>query len=188
LANTNMLNFLHKLTFLIKRPKVIIVVGRGRETAFAAINQVLKQSFKVGNEVLIYQSDLKDARGFEFFAKNSSSAILVITHVGAYHPEKEFFAGEQVEVLEAISLAKTLPGHAHLVLNFDDETVRDIKNSSSAHSLTFGFGARADMRASDIVLTQPPTPGTNFKINYQGNIVPIWLEKLFGKGVSCCRW
>jgi len=171
----------NKIKFLLKRPKVIIIVGKGRETAASAINQVLKQSFKIGKEILIYQSDLKNIREFEFFIKNSRSAILVVTHIGAYHPEREFFAGEQVEVSDVISLAKILPGYAHLVLNFDDETVRDIKNSSRAHSLTFGFGVRADMRASDIVLTQPLTPGTNFKINYQGNIVPVWLEKLFGK-------
>ena len=171
----------NKIKFLLKRPKVIIVVGRGRETASGAINQVLKQSFKIGKEVLIYQTNLKDVREFEFFVKNSRLATLVVTHVGAYHPEREFFAGEQVEILGATSLAKILPGHAHLVLNFDDETVRDIKNSSRAHSLTFGFGVRADMKASDIVLTQPPASGTNFKIDYQGNIVPVWLEKLFGK-------
>jgi len=64
-----------------------------------------------------------------------------------------------------------------LILNFDDETVRELKTETIAHPLTFGFQEEADFRASDIKLNS----GTNFKINYKGNIVPIWLEKLFGK-------
>ena len=101
--------------------------------------------------------------------------------MGEYHPEKEFFSGDIEETKEISRSASLLPPRSHLVLNFDDETVRDVKNQSKAHSLTFGFGMRADVRATDIVLTQFPALGTNFKINYGGNIVPVWLENLFGK-------
>lgn len=61
-----------------------------------------------------------------------------------------------------------------LVLNCDDENIRKIKKQESAKVLTFGFRADADFRATDI-------SDNNFKINYQGNIVPIWLENLSGK-------
>lgn len=174
-------NIFSKIKFLLQRPKVIIVTGQGRETSAAAIKQVLKANFKIGKDVLVYQTDLKDIDDFEFLVKHASLALLVASHVGEYHPDKEFFAAEKEQVAEIGKLAAKLPAHAFLILNFDDETVRDIKNSSSAHILTFGFGVRADFQVSDIVFIQPPTPGTNFKVNHQGKIVPVWLDKLFGK-------
>ena len=150
-------------------------MGQGKGTARAAIAQVLQSHFKVGKEILIVDQDYK------FFIKYSRLPILVMSHVGQYHPDKEFFAGDLTQVAETVEIAETLPAHGYLILNFDDETVREIKNKSRAHPLTFGFGMRADIRATDVVLTQAPAWGTNFKINYQGNIVPVWLEKLFGK-------
>lgn len=167
-----------KIKLLWQRPKVIIVTGQGKETAKEAITQLLQHHFKVGKEALIYQSDLKDVQEFKFLVKRASLTILVITQVGEYHPEREFFAGDINQVVGATKLAEILSAQAYLILNFDDETVREIKNKSRAHPLTFGFGRKADIRASDLVLTGE---GTNFKINYEGNIVPVWLEKLFGK-------
>jgi len=174
----------NKFVFFWKRPRVIIITGNGRQTTKEAIFQVLKNYFKIGKEILIYETDLAnlaEVKKFKFFLRKSRLSILVVTHIGEYHPEREFFAGELEKVSGIIELIKELPARGYLVLNFDDETVRDLKNQTNAHPLTFGFGARANVRATDLVLTQTPTLGTNFKINYEGNIVPIWLERLFGK-------
>jgi len=171
----------HKIKFLLQRPPVIFVTGRGKEVSAAAIRQVLSRHFKVGKEVLVYPTDLRASADFNFMVKNSKLSILVATHAGKYHSEREFFAGAKADTADVEKSAEALSGNSYLVLNFDDETVRDIKNKSRAHVLTFGFGARADIQASDVVLMQVPTPGTNFKINYQGNIVPVWLPNLFGK-------
>jgi len=65
----------------------------------------------------------------------------------------------------------------HLILNYDDENARKIKKESPIKVLTFGFWAGADLKASDVNING----GINFKINYQGNIVPVWLENLIGK-------
>jgi len=70
-----------------------------------------------------------------------------------------------------------MPARGYLVLNFDDETVREIKDETNLKETTFGFQENADFRATDIKLDT----GTNFKVNYRGNIVPIWLDGLFGK-------
>ncbi len=157
---------------------MVLVLGSGKHTAREAISKVLNRYFKVGKESIILDDGTKDV---EFFLEKSRLPILVTSHLGEYHPEKEFFAGELKDAKKIIRLASLLPGHAHLILNFDDETIRDIKNQSRAHPLTFGFGMRADIRSTDIVLTQFPAAGTNFKINHDGNIVPCWLENLFGK-------
>ena len=164
------MSLLNKIKFLLTKPKVVIVLGGAKETAKEAISQVLKPHFKVGKEILIIDQDSK------FFIKHSRLPILVVTHVGEYHPDKEFFAGDIAQVAEIVKLAETLPSPAYLILNFDDETVREIKNKSRAHPLTFGFGVRADIRVSDVVLAESPTLETNFKINYKGNVVPVWLK------------
>lgn len=171
-------NGVNKFLFFLKRPKVIVVAGRGKETAKEAISQVLNRYFKVGREVIIYDGGLEESK---FFLKKSQLPILVATHVGEYHPDREFFAGDIKETEDILALAKELPAFAYLVLNFDDETTREIKEKSPAHPLTFGFGVRADVRATDVVLTQALLYGTNFKIDYQGKIVPVWLGKIFGK-------
>ena len=168
---------MNKLIFLLKKPKVVIITGNGRQTAKEAIYQVLNQHLKVEKEILVFEVGDKEIKKFGFFLKNSSRAILVITPVGDIPYDKEFFSGAKEEVKEVTLLAKTLPAQTNLILNFDDETVREIDDVTNLKTLTFGFGERADFKASDVKLNM----GTNFKVNYKGNIVPVWLEKLFGK-------
>ncbi len=158
-------------------------MGNGRETAARAISQVLEPSFRAGKDVLVYRADSSNTKDAEFLLKRAKSVILVLTHVGEYHADKEFFAAEKSAVVFIERLVKILPAQANIVLNFDDETIRDIKNKNqtSGRSLIFGFGVRADIQATDVFLTQLPDPGTNFKINYEGNTVPVWLKNLFGK-------
>ena len=185
------MNFLKKLIFLIKKPPVILITGKGRSCAIEAIFQLLKPYSEKGEprnrasslrgKFLIFESDLsgaEEAEKFSFFLKKSKLPILVVTHIGEIMPDKDFFAGEREETLLIRNLAKVLPSYGYLILNFDDETVREIKNESSAHPLTYGFQERADFKASDININ---LSGTNFKINYQGNIVPFWLKNIFGK-------
>jgi len=173
----NIMNIFGKIKFVLKKPKVIVVTGNGRACAKEAIFQVLSSHFRVGKEVLVFESGDKEVGKFEFFLKNSQKAVLVITHVGDIPHDKDFFSGEEEKVKEATHLAKTLPAQTNLILNFDDETVREINDITNLKTLTFGFSERADFKASDVKLNM----GTNFKVNYKGNIVPVWLEKLFGK-------
>jgi len=44
--------------------------------------------------------------------------------------------------------------------------------------LTFGFGENADLRATDCYFTKS---GTTFKLNFKGNILPIWLSNFADK-------
>ena len=78
------------------------------------------------------------------------------------------------EVLFATDLEKTkLSFKECLVYNFDKEGLRKIREKApETKLLTFGFQEGADFQASDL----RQDGGTNFKINYQGKIVPVWLE------------
>ncbi len=66
----------------------------------------------------------------------------------------------------------------YLILNIDDVRVKKFKEEALTRILTFGFQESADFRASDI-------QETSFKINYKGNIVPVWLEKHFNEEQIC---
>lgn len=171
------MKFLSKLKFIFKRPKVIIVTGKGREYSKEAIFQVLKPYFKIGEEILIFETDFEKRGELEWFIKNSSLPILVVTHIGEIPSDQDFFAGERKNSIEIRKLAKLIPAFGHLVLNFDDETVREMVDEAKLKTVTFGFQETAHFRATDVKLNG----GTNFKLNYKGNVVPIWLEKLFGK-------
>ena len=171
------MSLLSKIIFLLKKPKVIVVVGNGRTCAKEAIFQVLKDKFEVEKKVLIFETGDKEVRKFEFFLRNSKVGILVVTHVGDSPYDKNFFAGEREAINQTLNLAKALPAQNYLVLNYDDETVREINDFTNLKTFTFGFDEKADFFASDVKLNQ----GTNFKVNYKGNTVPFWLEKLFGK-------
>jgi len=174
------MNIFKKLVFLFKRPDVIVITGKGRACAAQAILQVLKPYLEK-EKILIFESDLskpKDSEKFSFLLKKSQLPILVVTHVGEIPADKDFFAGEREETSQIRKLAEVLPARGFLILNFDDETVREIENESLANSLTYGFQERADFQATDVNVN---LSGTNFKMNYQGNIVPFWLKNLFGK-------
>jgi UDP-N-acetylmuramoyl-tripeptide--D-alanyl-D-alanine ligase len=180
IENYNVMNFLSKIKFIFKKTKVILVAGQGRACAREAICRVLEGKFELGKDVLVFETDLTkedNAEKFKFLLKNSPFPVLVATHAGDIPFAQDFFAGEKERVEEIMKLAEILPSQGHLILNFDDETVREIIDETNLKELTFGFGEGADLRASDVNLNS----GTNFKINERGNVVPIWLEGLFGK-------
>ncbi len=183
------MNILSKFIFSLFSPKIVIVAGNNKEATAKAIHSVLSPYFKVkmasnisfknilGAEVLILSWNFEMVKVYKFLSEKSSLLILTITALGEIPHNRNFFAGEKKQAKEIIDLAKTLSNNSCLVLNFDDETVREIDDCTSLRNETFGFQKQADFSVNDLRLDQ----GVNFKINYKGNIVPIWLEKIFGK-------
>ncbi|PJE69450.1 MAG: hypothetical protein COU98_01980 [Candidatus Staskawiczbacteria bacterium CG10_big_fil_rev_8_21_14_0_10_38_10] len=174
------MNFITKLIFLLRKPKLIIISGKGATSAAEAIFSVLKHYFKVkkytekipsalsiSSQIFIIKTDFKKSN----FVKKISNLmnlsqlpILVVT--GTSDSEKEIQ-----------ELAKRIPPFGHLVLNSDDEKVRKLDDLTNLKALFFGFQEKADFRASDVRIDG----GINFKVTYKGNIVPFWLEKTLGK-------
>lgn len=183
------MNLVNKTLFLWKRPCVIVVSGNGRSCAAEAIFQGLKNNFEVRKvsklpliksrkEILIFESDLSDIKELIFFLQESNLPVLVATQTGDIPPDRYFFAGERKDVSQIRKLARILPRRGYLILNFDDETVREIKNESPARSLTYGFQKGANFQAGDVRIS---INGTNFKLDHEGRIVPFWIKGAFGK-------
>ncbi|MCP6717956.1 MAG: Mur ligase family protein [Patescibacteria group bacterium] len=170
-------NIISKIKFIFKKQKIVLVVGRTNQSVFNTIIKILNPYFKIGKEVLVFKTEDKEIFDYEFFLKNSEQAILVITNVGDIPCDSDFFAGEREPIENTRKLVENLPENTNLVLNFDDETSREIGDLKKFNTLRFGLQKEADFRASDIKLNG----GTNFKINYKGKIVPVWLKNAFGK-------
>jgi len=159
-----------KIKYLFQKKPVIVITGEGKKLAKEAISLLIKNA-------LILLFDDSEIKKSEFFLKTSPVSVLIVTHVGEIPFDKEFFAGERENIKNTIEVAKGLPSRCYLVLNHDDETVREIDDITNLHTFTFGFSERADFFASNVKFNH----GINFKINYKGNTVPFWLEGTFGK-------
>ena len=161
---------LGKIKYLFRKKPVIAITGEGRTLTKEAISLLVK-------EALIFSLEDSKIKKLEFFLKSSPTSVLVVTHVGDIPFDRDYFAGEREKLKNTVELAKSLPSRCYLVLNHDDETVREIDDITNLHTFTFGFSERADFFASNLKFNH----GINFKINYKGNVVPFWLEGTFGK-------
>jgi len=181
-------DFFSKIKFTFKKQKVVVITGSSRKNTFNAISQVLRSRLKIGEDVLIFETEDKKISNYEFFLKNSKESVLIVTNTVDIPSDSDFFAGERELIRNTRNTVKALPENVNLVLNFDDETSREVGDSTKLKILTFGLQSRSKLRASNFKING----GTNFKINYKGNTIPIWLEKTFGKEqiysalAACC--
>lgn len=179
--NMNNLSIFNKLRIILKKPKIFIFES-GCQFAKKIVFQILKNSNereKLGSEILFFETDLKNQKNFEFLIKNSSFPVLIIIH---NEKEKVVLIKKSVNPVRCLlsNGVKKMPVRGCLILNFDDENAKEIKEigeSINLKVLTFGFLEGADFQASDINFNLE----TNFKINYQGNTVPVWLKDVLNK-------
>lgn len=108
--------------------------------------------------------------------------IGIITAIGDYPVHVEFFPGREGIVREKTKLVNSLPSTGFAVLNMDDQTVFNMKNSTRARIITYGFSDAADIKISafDSYLENNRAI-TSFKLHYNGSFVPIKLENVLGK-------
>lgn len=149
---------MNKLLFFFKRPPLVLVLGRGCSLAREVISKILSDK-----KILIFDSLLPD-----FFLKKSKMPILVVRSIES-----------REEILKIKKIIKFLSDRGFLVLNFDDDRARELRSlAPTGRGLTYGFSKKADIQATDLNIN---SDGANFKINYQGNIVPFWLKNVSEK-------
>lgn len=197
------MNFLLRVLFNFRKPKVVVVTGKGFALSGEAIYCVLKKHFRVRKlngpprfhqffqllkkDIFIITANPRELTfpTNRYLLEKSSLPIIVVTDAGDISSKEDLFAGDRENTAEIEKITKLLPAQGHLVLNFDNDVVREIKNLANAKTLTFGFQEKADIWISDVNsdINEPArngyakgvAGGTNFKINYQGKIVPVWL-------------
>lgn len=109
--------------------------------------------------------------------------ISIITAIGEVPVHVEFFSGPEELAREKGRLIEYLPSAGFAVLNFDDETVMDLKDRTRANIMTFGFSRGADLRITNFETRHEDLKpiGISFKLEYGGSVVPIKLDGVFGK-------
>lgn len=157
------MNFITKLKFLQKKLPVIIITGEKKRIISRIVKDVLKSRFKVGEDFLVFELNFDDIKNLELFLRTSKKPVLVVSGIEDSSEQK----------IESTSkFIKSLPDKINLILNFDD-VVKRVGHFPNLNTLTFGFEEGADFRVSDI----RSNGGTNFKVNYQGTVIPFWLKK-----------
>lgn len=168
----------------------MIVSGKGKERSAEAIFLMLAKFKKArlvkkalpldfSKEIFIKTVDVnkpKQASEALYLMRKSSLSILVLTRFNIL-PDENPQNREEVEVLK--SLIAKLPKSAYVIYNADDPDLKKIISESQlSNIINFGFHPAADFRASDVNTNHV----INFKANYKGSIVPVWLEGVAEEG------
>ncbi|MBL8421002.1 MAG: hypothetical protein JNK92_10230 [Dechloromonas sp.] len=103
-------------------------------------------------------------------------SIGIITVVGDDHLSA--FGSRQAVAREFARLVQAVPTHGTVALNVDDELVSSLREDARGRVITYGTGASADLRATDIASIWPDS--LQFTANFNGKSVPIRTQ-LFGK-------
>src|SRR3989338_9238057 len=98
----------------------------------------------------------------------------VITAVGTVPVHVQYFSGPEELISEKRKLVECLDDNNWAILNIDDKEVSAFRKNTKAKTITYGFSESADLAAS------------NYKMDgdgivFKGNIVPVRLDKFFGR-------
>ena len=120
----------------------------------------------------------------------------VVTMIGPVH--LEFFGSIEKIKKEKGRLIKSLRKSGWAILNYDNEKTRQMRALSRARVLTYGFSKGANIRAQEMntsfgqlgqnldsqiigVRSNNQPLGINFKISYNGSVVPVFLPGVLGQ-------
>jgi UDP-N-acetylmuramoyl-tripeptide--D-alanyl-D-alanine ligase len=103
-------------------------------------------------------------------------SIGIITVVGDDHLSA--FGSRQAIAREFAKLVQAIPAHGTIALNLDDQLVSNLREDACGRVITYGTGASADLRATDIASIWPDP--LQFTATFNGESVSIRTQ-LFGK-------
>ena len=177
-------------------PLTILGVSGGGKNIFAWLLSLFKGCLKIiwnssYPEIIVLEMGADKPGDIRYLVKLAKPTVGVVTAVGEIPVHVEFFAGPKNLAREKARLVEGLLSTGFAILNFDDDTVLDMRERTSAHIITFGFDQGADVRATAMEIRNHSSSegelvpdGINFKLEYRGKIVPVRLVNVFGKGAA----
>lgn len=130
-------------------------------------------------EILVLEMGVDRPKDLEKLLKIVRPDIGIVTAIGEVPVHVEFFSGPEEVAREKAKLIKILPADGYAVLNFDDDVVFDMRETTKAKCIGYGFGEGAEISASHANISLEK--GISFKLNYAGSSMPIRLKNVFGK-------
>ncbi len=143
-------------------------------------NIVFKKDYP---EILILEYAVDNPGDMKYLLSIAKPNVSVITTVGEIPAHVEHYSGPEEVAKEKAKLIESLPAAGFAVLNYDDETVMDVKERTRAHVVTFGFEKGAAVRITGFEpRNESERPiGVSFKIEYGGSFVPVRLDGAYGR-------
>ena len=128
-------------------------------------------------EILVLEMGADKPGDIAYLTDIAPCKIGVLTHIS--HSHTEMFKTIKKIAQEKRVIVSHLQRDGFAVLNFDNELVMQTSSLTKAEVITFGFKEGAAFQATDVnIITNEknnwPT-GLNFKLNFEGNIVPVFL-------------
>ena len=108
---------------------------------------------------------------------------VIITAISETPVHIEFFDSREHLIEEKAALIKTLKPEGLLVLNRDDEAVRQMKAKTKCRTITFGFSEGSDILGSrdNISYNEKNEPeGVIFRVDAEGRSLPVVIDGVFG--------
>ena len=126
---------------------------------------------------LVLELGADKPRDIAYLVEIVKPIIGVVTAIGEVPVHVEFYASPQAVAKEKATLIKSLPSNGFAVLNYDDQTVLDMKNQTRAKAITIGFSPQADIWASDMTYylsdDQKKVGGLAFKVHRGESFIPV---------------
>jgi UDP-N-acetylmuramoyl-tripeptide--D-alanyl-D-alanine ligase len=149
------------------------------------LKSVFQIIFKNKNypQVLILEYGADRPGDIRYLLNIARPDIGIITAIGEIPVHVEFYSSPEEVALEKSRLIMNIPAYSYVILNYDDDTVMNIKHRTRAHILTFGFNDGADVQIINFenkIENNKPL-GIVFKIKYENNVVPVRIFGAFGK-------
>jgi len=135
-------------------------------------------------QILILEMGADKPGDIEYLMSFVNPNAGVITGIGEVPVHVEFFKSAAQVAREKSGLIKFLKEDDSAILNFDDKLVKDIASKTKGRILSYGFSEAVDVRATNYQLNialDPSLSGITFKIEYDGKVMPIRKEGIFGQ-------
>lgn len=136
-------------------------------------------------EILVLEMAADHPGDLDYLTRLAPPRLGVVTAVSETH--LEFFKTIKKVAKEKQVLVERLPKEGVAVLNADDALVAAMEETTRARVITFGLGAKAEMRLVEPVLKQEQVEGElkvsglAGKLLHQGSAVPIFLPGVLGR-------
>ncbi|MDP3245263.1 MAG: Mur ligase family protein [bacterium] len=137
-------------------------------------------------KILVLEMGADHPGDIKNLVKLAPPTIAVVTAVSPVH--LEFFSNLKKVAAEKSKILEKLTTDGTAILNADDELVLEMKQKTKSKVLTFGFNSGASVYALELIeslgngLEKGEALGkVNFKIAYEGSIVPMSLINVLGR-------